>query len=194
MGLAKLRHKKRRTRCKEKFLRRGAGIYPAPPGVNDKLSCATTTRSARRALTAVYGARRPARCQQIVGRAAKILISRSDSVSTLVAAVRLPQQSSVKKKRLAGMLRMKCDLALRRQLEGYRLATAEILYHLPDHPGLLQSYVWQDYDLAPRFPVLSQFLAFWMRELEGPLHSVRVAGRRVISANEIGRGTLFSIQ
>ena len=92
------------------------------------------------------------------------------------------------------MLRMKCDLALRRQLEGYRLATAEILYHLPDHPGLLQSYVWQDYDLAPRFPVLSQFLAFWMRELEGPLHSVRVAGRRVISANEIGRGTLFSIQ
>lgn len=32
------------------------------------------------------------------------------------------------------------DLA--RQLFGYRLTTAEILYHLPDHPKLLQGYIW----------------------------------------------------
>lgn len=60
-------------------------------------------------------------------------------------------------------------------LKDYRLTTAEILYHLPDHPGLLQSYVWQDYDIAPRFPVLHKFLDFWRRELDGTLHSVRVA-------------------
>ena len=30
-----------------------------------------------------------------------------------------------------------------RMLDGYRLTTAEILYHLPDHPGLLQTYLWQ---------------------------------------------------
>ena len=84
--------------------------------------------------------------------------------------------------------------ALQRQLNGYRLATAEILYHLPDHPGLLQSYVWQDYDLAPQYPVLSRFLDFWTRELEGPLHSVRVAGRKIISAAEIATGTLFRLQ
>ena len=52
------------------------------------------------------------------------------------------------------------DAAFRRQLEGYRLATAEILYHMPDHPGLLQSYVWQDYDIAPEYPVLGRFLGF----------------------------------
>ena len=40
---------------------------------------------------------------------------------------------------------------LLRQMKNYRLTTAEILYHLPDHPGLLQSYLWQDYDLAPAF-------------------------------------------
>ena len=57
----------------------------------------------------------------------------------------------------------------------YRLTTAEILYHLPDHPGLLQSYIWQDLDLAPRYPVLHKFLDFWRRELDGKLHSVRVA-------------------
>ena len=79
---------------------------------------------------------------------------------------------------------MSCDSALKRQLEGYRLATAEIVYHLPDHPGLLQSYVWQDYDLAPKFPQLKSFLDFWSERLEGPLHSVRLSHRRLISPRE----------
>ena len=71
-----------------------------------------------------------------------------------------------------------------RQLEGYGLTTATILYRLPDHPGLLQSYIWQEYDLAPRFPVLVKFLDFWKRELDGPLHSVRVAHSRLIKPAE----------
>ncbi|WP_375202286.1 usg protein [Hyphococcus sp.] len=80
---------------------------------------------------------------------------------------------------------MGADHSFARQLEGYRLATAEILYHLPDHPGLLQSYVWQDYDIAPKYPVLSRFLAFWTHELEGPIHSVRLAGKKLIGAAEL---------
>ena len=70
---------------------------------------------------------------------------------------------------------------IERQLNGYRLTTAEILYHLPDHPAVLQSFVWQDLDIAPKFPVLHQFLAFWQREIEGPLHSVRVAATGLIT-------------
>ena len=61
------------------------------------------------------------------------------------------------------------------QMKDYRLTTAEILYRLPDHPGLLQTYVWQGLDLAPDFPTLRRFLEFWTRELDGPLHSIRVA-------------------
>jgi len=80
---------------------------------------------------------------------------------------------------------MSGDPSFKIQLEGYRLATAEILYHLPDHPGLLQSYLWQDYDIAPKYPVLSKFLAFWTAELEGPIHSVRLAGRRLIGAADL---------
>jgi uncharacterized protein Usg len=80
------------------------------------------------------------------------------------------------------------------QLKGYRLATAEILYRLPDHPALLQTYVWQDYDIAPRYPVLNRFLEFWTREIEGRLHSVRVAGREVISAAEMRVGSFFHVQ
>ncbi len=73
----------------------------------------------------------------------------------------------------------------RKQLEGYGLTTANILYRLPDHPKFLQTYVWQAYDLAPLFPQLRKFLDFWARELDGPLHSVRVAHKRLISAREV---------
>ncbi len=71
-----------------------------------------------------------------------------------------------------------------RQLEGYGLTTATILYRLPDHPAFLQTYVWQDYDLAPKFPVLIGFLDFWKREIEGPLHSVTVSHSRLIKPSE----------
>ena len=63
------------------------------------------------------------------------------------------------------------------QLKGYCLTTAEILYHLPDHPALLQSYIWQDYDLAPRFPKLLNFVDFWNGNLDGKVTRVRVCSK-----------------
>jgi uncharacterized protein Usg len=72
-----------------------------------------------------------------------------------------------------------------KQLAGYGLATARILYHLPDHPRLLQTYIWQDYDLAPDFPILIKFLAFWREKLDGPLHSVVVGHSKLIKPAEI---------
>jgi uncharacterized protein Usg len=71
-------------------------------------------------------------------------------------------------------------MSLALQLNDYRLTTAEILYHMPDHPEILQTYIWQEYDLAPRYPVLCKFLGFWRRELEGKLHSVRVASAGLV--------------
>jgi uncharacterized protein Usg len=70
------------------------------------------------------------------------------------------------------------DLAL--QLKDYRLTTAHILYHLPDHPSLLQEFIWQRLDLAPKFPELHKFLEFWEKNLDGKLHSVRVASQQLI--------------
>ncbi len=63
----------------------------------------------------------------------------------------------------------------RLQMQGFGLTTANIFYRMPDHPGLLQSYVWQQHDLHPEFPELRKFLDFWTRELDGVLHSVVVA-------------------
>ena len=42
-----------------------------------------------------------------------------------------------------------------RRLNGAKLLTAEVLYYMPDHPRLLQSFMWQLVDEAPRFPRLS---------------------------------------
>ena len=73
----------------------------------------------------------------------------------------------------------------KRQLSGYGLTTAQILYRRPDHPWLLQTYVWQNYDLFPKFPELRRFLAFWMEKLDGPLHSVQVAHCKLIKPAEL---------
>jgi len=72
-----------------------------------------------------------------------------------------------------------------RQLQGYGLTTACILYRRPDHRWLLQTYVWQDYDLWPEFPSLQKFLSFWNATLEAPLHSVTVAHAKLIKPTEI---------
>ena len=59
-------------------------------------------------------------------------------------------------------------------LKGNRLATAEITYRRPDFRSLLQTFVWQDPDLTPDFPVLKRFPESGEKHFDGPLHSVRV--------------------
>lgn len=73
---------------------------------------------------------------------------------------------------------------LEKQFAGFSLTTAEIFYRLPDHQAILQSYIWQDWDIAPEFPVLETFLEFWRREIDGPLHSVNVMCRNFIAPNK----------
>ncbi|MFO1019046.1 MAG: aspartate-semialdehyde dehydrogenase [Hyphomonadaceae bacterium] len=70
---------------------------------------------------------------------------------------------------------------LRLRLEGWRLATAEVLYYMPDHPALLQSFVWQTLDLAPDYPRIHRFLNFWKREIDAVIHSVRLATGETIA-------------
>jgi uncharacterized protein Usg len=80
---------------------------------------------------------------------------------------------------------MKTDRDFAAMIAGYSLTTAEIIYRLPDHPALIQSYIWQDYDLHPRFPKLSSFLDFWTRNLEGKLFKVLVAHTKLIKPQEL---------
>lgn len=78
---------------------------------------------------------------------------------------------------------------IKKMLQDYRLTTAEILYHLPDHPNLLQAYIWQEYDLQPMFPELMRFLHFWEMELDGKLHSVTVASAELLKPSTLVNAT-----
>jgi uncharacterized protein Usg len=60
------------------------------------------------------------------------------------------------------------------QLSGKRLTTAEVLYYMPDHPTLLQTFLWQTLDEAPDFPRIQRFLEFWRREIDAVIHSVAI--------------------
>jgi uncharacterized protein Usg len=71
-----------------------------------------------------------------------------------------------------------------KQLTGYSLTTAEILYRIPDHQSLIQSFLWQEYDLHPHFPRLKGFLDFWAKNLDGPLYKIRVAHKKLIHPRE----------
>lgn len=83
---------------------------------------------------------------------------------------------------------------IERQLEGYTLATAEIIYRMPDHQELLQSYIWQEYDLVPEYPELQRFLKFWTENLDGPLVSVTVGSRELFKRGEWRHvGTLLTL-
>jgi uncharacterized protein Usg len=77
------------------------------------------------------------------------------------------------------------ETGLAKQLMGYGLTTANILYRLPDHPAILQNYIWQEYDLHPHFPQLKKFLDFWSAKLDGAIHSVTVAHQGLIKPAEV---------
>lgn len=62
-----------------------------------------------------------------------------------------------------------------RRLHGATLLTAEVLYYMPDHPTLLQSFIWQTLDLAPSYPRIHKFLDFWRAEIQAVIHSVNLA-------------------
>lgn len=83
---------------------------------------------------------------------------------------------------------MRGPTELELKLRGYSLATAEILYRMPDAQELLQTFVWQDYDLAPKFPKLRSFLDFWQRELDGPIHTVTLSHSALIRPQEFRYG------
>ncbi len=69
-------------------------------------------------------------------------------------------------------------------LKGYGLTTAEIYYRMPDFQNVLNTFVWQEYDLAPDHARLFEFIEFWKNEIDGPLHSVRFVHRKLIAAGE----------
>jgi len=71
------------------------------------------------------------------------------------------------------------------QIRGGRLTTTEVLYYMPSHPSLLQSFLWQTIDLAPDYPRVHRFLEFWRREIDAVIHSVAISGVGVVAPAKV---------
>ena len=81
------------------------------------------------------------------------------------------------------------DAEFEQRLKGHRLTTAEVLYYIPDHPALLQSFTWQTLDLAPEFPRIHRFLDFWRREIDAVIHSVSVTASGLVTPAKLNWNT-----
>jgi len=79
------------------------------------------------------------------------------------------------------------------RLGGKRLTTAEVLYYMPDHPVLLQSFMWQTLDVVPEFPRVHSFLAFWRREIDAVIHSVSVTASGLVTPARIDWNTEITL-
>ena len=75
------------------------------------------------------------------------------------------------------------------QLRGKRLTTAEVLFYMPDHPALLQSFLWQTLDEAPDYPRIQRFLNYWREQIDAVIHSVQIS-----SAQQIGPARLRPVR
>ena len=69
-------------------------------------------------------------------------------------------------------------------LKGYGLTTADLFCRSPDERNVINSFVWQNYDLAPDCPQLFRFIEFRQEKIDGPLHSGRFTHRNLIGPGE----------
>lgn len=69
----------------------------------------------------------------------------------------------------------------KKQFSGdYRLTTIEITYRLPDYHSILQEFIWQTLDRPPEYPRMYKFLDYWIKNIEGPIYSVKIANVDII--------------
>jgi len=114
--------------------------------------------------------------------------SRQNSVQAVIETVMMTKVTNMRRSHSKSTSRSN-GKSLELQLRGYRLSTVEIVYHMPDHPSLLQTFIWQYMDLAPDYPELHKFLDFWRQNLDGALHSVRVMSKDIIGPAKMGNVT-----
>lgn len=73
---------------------------------------------------------------------------------------------------------------------GYRLCKAEIVYSHPDAPEVFETYVWQELDRAPDFPVLHCFLKAWSAFCSTEIESVEVAECTGITPQQLANASI----
>ncbi|MGD8327079.1 MAG: protein usg [Sphingomonadales bacterium] len=73
---------------------------------------------------------------------------------------------------------------------GYRLCKARIIYRNPDDPKLLETYLWQELDHAPDYPVLKSFLRAWSAYCTSDIESVEVHQCKEVTPEDLEKASI----
>lgn len=68
---------------------------------------------------------------------------------------------------------------------GFELVTTEVLYRMPDHPRVLNTFVWQTYDRPPALPRVQAFIHHWQAEIEAQIAQVRIACASLLQPRDL---------
>lgn len=83
------------------------------------------------------------------------------------------------------MSKTRADAEFRDGIRRLGLTTAEVLYFLPQHPHVLQTFLWQTEDYCPDFPRVKRFTRYWIEHIHAQLHTVRVAHSLLATHKEL---------
>lgn len=60
-------------------------------------------------------------------------------------------------------------------LNKIQIITIDILYWMPDHPHILQQFVWQTEDQIPEYLRAKKFLNYWKNNIDAKIHQICIA-------------------
>ena len=56
---------------------------------------------------------------------------------------------------------------------------------MPDYHSILQEFIWQTMDIAPKYPRMMKFLEYWDLHIEASIHKVTIYSADNIKATDI---------
>jgi uncharacterized protein Usg len=55
------------------------------------------------------------------------------------------------------------------------LVTLDIYYWMPDYENILQRFVWQTFDVKPKYPRIHRFLDYWHNNIDAIVNEIRIS-------------------
>lgn len=52
---------------------------------------------------------------------------------------------------------------------GFELVTTKVLYRMPDHPSVLNTFIWRTHDQPPALLRVRAFIDHWQAEIEAQI-------------------------
>lgn len=68
---------------------------------------------------------------------------------------------------------------------GFELVMTEVLYRMPDHPHVLNTFIWQTLDQPPALLRVRAFIDHWQTEIEAQIAQVRIACASLLQPRDL---------